>query len=214
MRRYHSIIILLFIILICIILYYLVNNSRNESFDKTKNSILEKVTIIRTSSPPLKPDDITEEYHLWLKIEMARKTLEELILSATNTNNSPNDLQNFLFIQGFGKEGNIPSNQDKISLNNLGLPLICSKRIIFSTDSFHRLTNTESLSTPYIGSGQIDYQNQFYIKSNDINNLVTIYIHLETNIKPKQLSRVLSVTITQLNNNTTIASKTIPLFQY
>lgn len=227
MKKYYTITIL-FIITISAISFYFINNTSKELFYKTNGALLEKVEIIKTSSPSIGPDDITEEYHLWLKIEMTKNSLEQLIPVATNTSNTnepiSNTFQNVLVIRGFRKEENIISNQNETistyktvgrpSPNNFGLPLLFSKSITFLSDSVRQLTNDENLSNPRIGFDRIDYQTQIYIKSENDNNLVTLYIHLESNIKPKRLPHIISVTLTHIKNNTAIASKTLPLFRY
>ncbi|MFH1231996.1 MAG: hypothetical protein V1709_10925 [Planctomycetota bacterium] len=202
MRKYHIIITLL-IITILFISFYFINNTNKELFYKTESALLEKVEIIKTSSPSIGPDDITEEYHLWLKIEMARNSLEQL----TNISNT------MLVIRGFDG-GDILSNQPETNSNDFGLPLLFSKSITFSTNSIRQLTNNENLSKPRIGFDNIDYQTQIYIKSENDNNLVNLYIHLESNIKSKYLTSAISLTLTHLKNSTTIASKTLPLFRY
>ena len=241
MKKYYTITIL-FIITIIVISFYFINNTSKELFCKTKSALLEKVEIIKTSSPSISrttpsgqvgPDDITEEYHLWLKIEMPKNSLEQLISVVGAVHEPPNsmgairelplqDEPNVLVIRGFWEGGNILSNQNETNSNDFGLPLLFSKSITFSTNSIRQLTNNENLSKPRIGFDQINYQTQIYIKSEydplghpvGDNNLVNLYIHLESNIKPKHLTRTISLTLTHLKNSTAIASKTLPLFRY
>lgn len=245
MKKYYTITIL-FIITISAVSFYLINNNK-ELFYKTNSVLLEKVEIIKTSSPgsfqkglgspSIEPDNITEEYHLWLKIEMTKDSLEQLIPAVTDTSNTngpiSNTSQNMLVIRGFRKEGNILSNQSDAAakkqpfaigrpafggnetiLNDFGLPLLFSKSITFLSDSVCQLTNDTDISNPHIGFDRIDYQTQIYIKSENNSNLVNLYIHLESNIKPKQLPHIISIALTHIKNNMVIASKTLPLFRY
>jgi len=226
MRKYYTITILVIITLLAISFYF-INNTNKELFYKTQNALLEKVEIIKTSSPSIprttpsgqvEPNDITEEYHLWLKIEMTKNSFEQLIPVTTNISNTnesiSNTFQNVLVVRGFWEEDNILSNQNGTNSNNFGLPLLFSKSITFSPDSVRQLTDDKNLSKPRIGFDQIDYQTQIYVKSGDIKNLVVLYIHLESNIKPKQITRTISLTLTHFKDNTAIASKTLPLFRY
>ncbi|MFH0889229.1 MAG: hypothetical protein V1871_08500 [Planctomycetota bacterium] len=226
MKKYYTITIL-FIITISAVSFYFINNNK-ELFYKTNSVLLEKVEIIKTSSPgsfqkglgspSIEPDNITEEYHLWLKIEMTKDSLEQLIPAVTDTYNTngpiSNTFQNVLVIRGFRKEGNILFNQNETNSNDFGLPLLFSKSITFLSDSVCQLTNDADISNPHIGFDRIDYQTQIYIKSGNDNNLVNLYIHLESNIKPKQLPHIISIALTHIKNNMVIASKTLPLFRY
>jgi hypothetical protein len=232
MKKYYTITIL-FIITISAISFYFINNNK-ELFYKTNSALLEKVEIIKTFSPSIEPDDITEEYHLWLKIEMTKDSLEQLIPVVYNTNEPiSNTSQNMLVIRGFRKEGSILSNQSDAAtkkqpfaigrpafggnetiLNDFGLPLLFSKSITFLSDSVCQLTNDTDISNPHIGFDRIDYQTQIYIKSENNSNLVNLYIYLESNIKPKQLPHIISIALTHIKNNMVIASKTLPLFRY
>lgn len=195
----------------------------------TQKPFINKAAIVKFTSPDAKTSDITEEYHLWLKMELSPAAFDALFAPRLGTEReinpshqyigvgvkkdemrserliNENVIQDMLVIQGFITEEAIT--------NNTGLPLRINKVIVLAKESIRPLGNEESLSNPQvIPQEQFQPRTDIYQATEEGKTL--LYIHLESGIKPRGNSDMLSLTITYLKDNKATQSQTLPLFSY
>ncbi|HDY87524.1 MAG TPA: hypothetical protein ENH82_05325 [bacterium] len=204
MKTYYLIALILIAVVTVVSAYILNNPGLRQTLSKNQSHLLKKAEIIKMTFVPITSPDITEEYHLWLKMEIPKEEYDNLMANTQD----PEILPDFLNIKIFS--ANNPSGQSP----NMELPLISAKDIFFMPVYAKLLTDDIFLEDPHISYDQIDYNTQFYTETTGSGNVIVIYIHLESNIKPKELKKVISVTITHQKNYTTIASKTLESFSY
>ena len=245
MRTNHiiAVIFIASVILIGALIAYLMPR-----FINTQKPFINKAEIIKFASPDANAPDITEEYHLWLKMELSPNAFDN-IFQATK-DESPKDasinpshqyigvgvkkdemrserlvtqnvIQDMLVIKGYINEG---------AITNTGLPLRINKVITLTrenlrpleSDELRRDHDSEPLANPQgvsrrIFQPQTDiYQSQFRDGGE-----ITLYIHLESGIKPRNTPNLLSLTITYLpaakaglNDNQATRTQTLALFSY
>lgn len=207
-------------------------------FINNPNPFLNQAAIVKFTQP-LHADagftspDITEQYHLWLRMEISPETFNEVFKSrpGATLKDAPikkdemrserlvtaSVIQDMLVIKGYSAEGPItntgrPARPDAIS-ESFGGPLRINKVITLSQEKLRSLENTESLANPQTIPGQA-FQPQTDIYQTTEGDKALLYIHLESGIKMQKASNTLSLTITYLKNNNAIQSQTLPLFSY
>jgi len=234
MRTNHiiAVIFIASVILIGALIAYLMPR-----FINTQKPFINKAEIIKFASPDANAPDITEEYHLWLKMELSPEAFDNIF--QTTKDESPKDasikkdemrserlvtqnvIQDMLVIKGYINEG---------AITNTGLPLRINKVITLTrenlrpleSDELRRDHDSEPLANPQgvsrrIFQPQTDiYQSQFRDGGE-----ITLYIHLESGIKPRNTPNLLSLTITYLpaakaglKDNQATQTQTPALFSY
>jgi len=113
-------------------------------------------------------------------------------------------IQDLLVIRGYGAEG--------LAVNT-GMPLSIDKVITLSKENIRPLENPEALADPQTVPRQ-KFQTQTDIYQSDESGKTLLYIHLDSGIKPRDASRLLSLTLVYLKGNKAIISKTLPPFSY
>jgi hypothetical protein len=189
-------------------------------FINTQKPFIDKAEIVRYTSVP-GPSDSTEEYHLWLRLELSPDTFDALFRN--NKDDSPKDapavkkdemrterlvtasvIQDMLIIKGYINEG---------AITNTGLLLRINKAITLAKENLRPLENEEPLANPQGVSRQI------FLPQTDIYQTIEgdktlLYIHLESGIKPRNTPNLLSLTLIYLKDNKATQSQTLPPFRY
>lgn len=218
MRTNHiiAVIFIAFIILSAALITFLLPRFINK-----QKPFINNAEIVKFTQPDAKAPDITEEYHLWLKMELPSDAFD--VLFKNNKDKYPKDalikkdemrterlvpenvIQDMLVIKGY-------SNHDSITATT-GLPLRINKVITLAKENLRPLYDEEPLANPQGVSRRI-FQPQTDIYRADEGNKTLLYIHLESGIKPHKTSNLLSLTITYLKDNQATQTQTLALFRY
>ncbi|MDI6732695.1 MAG: hypothetical protein QME51_03065 [Planctomycetota bacterium] len=205
MKPYYKSTFLFFIGMIIIVSCFLF------PFLKTKlqhTAYINKIEIIKINPFHPNQQSLAEEYHLYLKLETTKESFPHLI---------PTDVvfpsDSTLIIRGYKGpyyNNSICPHVEEEVLSDTGWPLTINKDIKLSRKMVRAVNDDEFLATPLLS----DVEQTFPMYLKDADGKIQFYIHLESNIKPRHLAYLLSVTVTYLKNNKAIQSKTIPIFRY
>jgi len=212
MKKIYAATLLLLALILTAAIYFITGPNAHQSFSSNKSPLLEKMEIIETYPSVVSESDITEEYNLWLKAQIS-KSYYDALAKPLKDNEIPADK---ITIKAFG--GNYSAGHplgDPAGQNtDVQLPMLFSKDIYFAPLYAAPLTDEEFLTNPKISTEQIDFQTQFYFQISKDDRVATIYIHLQSGIKPKGLNKIISVSVVHQKNDTSIDSRTLPPFPY
>lgn len=196
-------------------------------FINTQKPFIDKAEIIEftqplraEAGPGAKKPDTTQEYHLWLKLELSPAEFAALFRDSKNepAKDAPikkdemkterlataSVIQDMLVVKGYSNAG---------VKTDIGFPLSITKYITLAKENLRPLENEDSLANPQ-GVPRQKFQPQTDIYQDSAGAKTLLYIHLESGIKPLNTANLLSLTLTYLKDNKATQSQTLPLFSY